>query len=60
MPANRPSGPSCLDRVKTGALMGCAVGLSAGALFGTFGALRCVCVCVQVNIVSGVMLPCDT
>ena len=55
--ANRPTGPSCFSRVKTGALMGCVVGLSAGALFGTFGALRCVC--VQVIIISGVMIPCN-
>jgi len=40
MPTNRPAGPSCFDKMKTGALMGCAVGLSAGALFGTVGALR--------------------
>ena len=42
MPASRPTGPSCFDRMKSGALIGCAVGLSAGALFGTFGALRFV------------------
>ncbi|CAM9629604.1 reactive oxygen species modulator 1 [Lampetra fluviatilis] len=32
--------PSCFDRVKMGFMMGCAVGMGAGALFGTFSALR--------------------
>uniref|UniRef100_A0A8C4N230 Reactive oxygen species modulator 1 n=1 Tax=Eptatretus burgeri TaxID=7764 RepID=A0A8C4N230_EPTBU len=32
--------PSCFDRVKMGFMMGFAVGMGAGALFGTFSALR--------------------
>uniref|UniRef100_A0A8C2SET9 Reactive oxygen species modulator 1 n=1 Tax=Capra hircus TaxID=9925 RepID=A0A8C2SET9_CAPHI len=34
------SQPSCFDRVKMGFVMGCAVGMAAGALFGTFSCLR--------------------
>ncbi|KAJ1124671.1 hypothetical protein NDU88_003120 [Pleurodeles waltl] len=34
------SQPSCFDRVKMGFMMGCAVGMAAGALFGTFSCLR--------------------
>lgn len=33
-------GPSCLDKVKTGFLMGCCVGAASGILFGGFSALR--------------------
>ncbi|XP_056667769.1 reactive oxygen species modulator 1 isoform X1 [Monodelphis domestica] len=33
------SQPSCFDRVKMGFVMGCAVGMAAGALFGTFSCL---------------------
>ncbi|XP_066268708.1 reactive oxygen species modulator 1-like [Branchiostoma lanceolatum] len=33
-------GPSCFDRVKLGFGIGFAVGISAGALFGTFASLR--------------------
>merc|ERR1739838_930842 len=32
--------PSCFDRVKMGFMMGCAVGMAAGAMFGTFSCLR--------------------
>ncbi|TRY89536.1 hypothetical protein DNTS_016324, partial [Danionella cerebrum] len=32
--------PSCFDRVKMGFLMGFAVGVAAGSLFGTFSCLR--------------------
>ncbi|XP_060052949.1 reactive oxygen species modulator 1-like [Erinaceus europaeus] len=31
---------SCFDRVKMGFVTGCAVGMAAGALFGTFSYLR--------------------
>ncbi|XP_032980775.1 reactive oxygen species modulator 1-like [Rhinolophus ferrumequinum] len=34
------SQPSCFDRVKMGFVMGCAVGMAAWALFGTFSCLR--------------------
>ncbi|XP_020390915.2 reactive oxygen species modulator 1 isoform X1 [Rhincodon typus] len=34
------SQPSCFDRVKMGFMMGCAVGMAAGALFGSFSCLR--------------------
>lgn len=34
------SQPSCFDRMKMGFVMGCAVGMAAGALFGTFSCLR--------------------
>ncbi|XP_007467524.1 PREDICTED: reactive oxygen species modulator 1-like [Lipotes vexillifer] len=34
------SQPSCFDRVKMGFVMGCAVGMAPGALFGTFSCLR--------------------
>ncbi|XP_057358923.1 reactive oxygen species modulator 1 isoform X2 [Manis pentadactyla] len=33
------SQPSCFDRMKMGFVMGCAVGMAAGALFGTFSCL---------------------
>ena len=33
-------GPSCLDRVKMGFMMGMCVGMASGAIFGGFGALR--------------------
>ena len=32
--------PSCFDRVKLGFMIGCAVGMSSAALFGTYSALR--------------------
>ncbi|WP_395241797.1 MGR2/ROMO1 family protein, partial [Salmonella sp. s51933] len=31
---------SCFDRVKMGFMIGCAVGMSAAGLFGTYAALR--------------------
>ncbi|KAJ8020693.1 Reactive oxygen species modulator 1 [Holothuria leucospilota] len=34
------SGPSCWDRVKMGFMLGFAVGMGSGALFGGFTALR--------------------
>ncbi|XP_043929907.1 reactive oxygen species modulator 1 [Protopterus annectens] len=34
------SQPSCFDRVKMGFMMGMAVGMVAGAFFGTFSCLR--------------------
>ncbi|XP_043777504.1 uncharacterized protein LOC122706440 [Cervus elaphus] len=34
------SQPSCFHRVKMGFVMGCAMGMAAGALFGTFSCLR--------------------
>ncbi|XP_060028278.1 reactive oxygen species modulator 1-like [Erinaceus europaeus] len=36
----RQSQLSCFDLVKMGFVMGCAVGMAAGALFGTFSCLR--------------------
>ena len=33
-------GPTCFDRVKLGFLMGFGVGMTTGALFGGFSALR--------------------
>ena len=33
-------GPSCFDRIKFGAMIGFAVGMSTGAIFGTFMGLR--------------------
>ena len=33
-------GPSCFERIKYGAMIGFAVGLSTGAIFGTFGGIR--------------------
>ncbi|KAI2594655.1 ROMO1 isoform 3 [Pan troglodytes] len=38
------SQPSCFDRVKMGFVMGCAVGMAAGALFGTFSCLSSILV----------------
>ena len=35
-----PSGPTCFDRVKFGAMIGFAVGISTGAIFGTFAGIR--------------------
>jgi len=47
MPAPPPSGygygshgPTCMDRVKTGFMIGFCVGMASGALFGGFSALR--------------------
>ncbi|XP_051003644.1 reactive oxygen species modulator 1-like [Acomys russatus] len=34
------SQPSCFNRVKIGFVVGCAVGMAASALFGTFSCLR--------------------
>ncbi|XP_052590902.1 reactive oxygen species modulator 1-like [Peromyscus californicus insignis] len=34
------SQPSCFARVKMAFVMGCALGMAAGALFGTFSCLR--------------------
>ncbi|KAB0368928.1 hypothetical protein FD755_018933, partial [Muntiacus reevesi] len=34
-----PSQPSCFNRVKMGFVVGCAMGKTAGALFGTFSCL---------------------
>ncbi|XP_003800338.1 reactive oxygen species modulator 1-like [Otolemur garnettii] len=34
------SQPSCFNRVKMGFVMGCAIGMVAGALVGTFSCLR--------------------
>ena len=36
----RPRGPTCFDRVKYGAMIGFAIGISTGALFGTFTGIR--------------------
>ncbi|XP_027723064.1 reactive oxygen species modulator 1 isoform X1 [Vombatus ursinus] len=36
------SQPTCFDRVKMGFVMGCAVGMAAGALFGTFSCLSSI------------------
>ncbi|XP_053412772.1 reactive oxygen species modulator 1-like [Nycticebus coucang] len=36
----RQSQPSCFDHMKMGFVMGCAVGMAAGALFRTFSCLR--------------------
>lgn len=33
-------GPSCLDRMKTGFMLGFCIGMASGAIFGGFGALR--------------------
>ena len=33
-------GPSCFDRIKFGAMIGFAVGVSTGAIFGTFAGIR--------------------
>lgn len=33
-------GPTCFDRIKFGAMIGFAVGVSTGAIFGTFTGLR--------------------
>ena len=40
MPQRAAQGPSCFDRVKMGFMIGCAVGMSSAALFGTYSALR--------------------
>ena len=34
------SGPSCFQRVKFGAMIGFAVGMSTGAIFGTYTGIR--------------------
>jgi hypothetical protein len=34
------SGPSCLDKMKYGFMMGMCVGMASGGLLGGFGALR--------------------
>uniref|UniRef100_A0A2K5E593 Reactive oxygen species modulator 1 n=1 Tax=Aotus nancymaae TaxID=37293 RepID=A0A2K5E593_AOTNA len=36
----RQSQPSCFDRVKMDFVMGCAMGMAAEVLFGTFSCLR--------------------
>ncbi|XP_077990178.1 reactive oxygen species modulator 1-like [Glandiceps talaboti] len=36
----RGAGPSCWDRIKMGFMLGFAVGMGSGAIFGGFSALR--------------------
>jgi hypothetical protein len=43
MPAggmHHQQGPSCIDRMKTGFMLGFCIGIASGAIFGGFGALR--------------------
>ena len=40
MSGTRPRGPTCFERVKYGAMIGFAIGISTGAIFGSAAGIR--------------------